>query len=64
MTMPAMVPMVPIGPATREPDRLQFEAGDTGGDVQPGLALHADRLQRVGILRSAEQKIAAAAVVA
>jgi hypothetical protein len=44
----------------REPNRPQFEAGDTGGDVQPGLALHAERLQRVGILRPADQKIAAA----
>jgi hypothetical protein len=38
MMMPAMAPVVPMRPATREPDRLQFEAGDTGGDVQAGLA--------------------------
>ena len=41
--------------------RLQLDAGDPGGDVQPGLALHADRLQRVGIGRTADQEIAAAA---
>src|ERR1700716_1211204 len=59
MTMPAMGPMVPNGSAAREPDLLQFEAGDAGGDVQAGLALHADRLQGVGILRPAEQKVTA-----
>src|SRR6202048_229284 len=57
MTMPAMGPMLPNGPAAREPDLLQFEAGDAGGDVQPGLALHADRLQRVGFLRPANKKM-------
>jgi hypothetical protein len=54
--MPAMVV-----PARGELDRLQFEAGDAGGDVQPGLALHAERLQRVGIGRTAHQEVAAAA---
>ena len=58
MMMPVLMPM---GRTARVPDRLQFEAGDAGGDVQAGLALHADRLQRVGILRSADQKITAAA---
>src|SRR5450432_4405995 len=47
--------------AMGETDRLQFDIGNAGGDVQAGLALHADGLQRVGILRTADQKIAAAA---
>jgi hypothetical protein len=47
--------------AMRELDRLQFDIGDAGSDIQPGLALHADRLQRIGVLRPADQKIAAAA---
>jgi hypothetical protein len=47
--------------AVAEADGLELEAGDTGGDVQPGLALHADRLQRIGVARSADQEIAAAA---
>ena len=52
---------VPARTAMREPDRLQFDIGDADSDVQPGLALHADGLQRVGILRPADQKVAAAA---
>src|ERR1700730_2615080 len=55
MVMPVMMM------ARTEPDRLQFDPGDAGRDVQPGLALHADRLQRVGIVRAGDQKIAAAA---
>jgi hypothetical protein len=51
--------MVVIRPAMPEPDWLQFDIGDAGRDIQPGLALHADRLQRVGMLRTADQKIAA-----
>ena len=42
-------------------ERLQLDVGNTGGDVQPGLALHADRLQRVGIRRTADQEVAATA---
>src|SRR6266704_1717117 len=56
-----MVMHVPTRTALRKPDRLQFDIGDTGSDIQPGLALHADRLQRIGILRPADQKVAAAA---
>ena len=48
-------------PAMREADRLELNAGDAGRDIQSGLALHADRLQRVGIGRTADQEIAAAA---
>src|SRR5882672_7431629 len=40
---------------------LQFKAGDAGGDVQPGLSLQADRLQRVGVCGTANQEVAAAA---
>ena len=42
-----------------EPDRLQLDIGYPGRDVQSGLALHADGLQRIGIRRAADQKIAA-----
>ena len=38
-----------VVPARAELDRLQLEAGNAGGDVQSGLALHAERLQRVGV---------------
>ena len=44
-----------------EPNRLQVDIRYAGRDVQAGLALQADRLQRVGILRTADQEIAAAA---
>ncbi len=47
--------------AAAQSHRRQFEIGDAGRDVQPGLALHADRLQRIGVRRAADQKIAAAA---
>src|SRR5258708_2293025 len=55
----AMAAMMVLRAATPEPVRLQLEAGDAGCDVQPGLALHADRLQRVGMRRPADQKVAA-----
>src|SRR5260370_5957559 len=38
---------------------LQFDISYPGRDIQPGLALHADGLQRVGIRRAADQKVAA-----
>src|SRR6266702_1008538 len=50
-----------IVPARAEMNRLQFEAGDACGDIEPGLSLHADRLQGVGILRATDQEIAATA---
>src|SRR5882672_5807687 len=53
--------MVHHGPAMRESDRLEVKIGDAGGDVQPGLSLHAERLQGVGILRTADQEVAATA---
>src|SRR5437763_8812086 len=54
---------MPVDTSARraEADRLQFKAGDAGGDVEPGLALHTDRLQGVSIRRTADQEIAAAA---
>ena len=52
--------MMPLA-AMPEADRLELEAGDTGRDIQSGLALHADRLQRIGVARTADQEIAAAA---
>src|SRR5713226_478885 len=57
----AMAVIMPARTAAREADRLQLETGDAGRDVQPGLALHADWLQRIGIRRTADQKITAAA---
>ena len=54
-----MAMMVPVNTVTDKPDRLQVNAGDAGGDVQTGLALHADGLQAIGIARAANQKVAA-----
>src|SRR3984893_2054342 len=51
--------VMPAMSAMREPHRLQLDIRYPGRDVQPGLALHADRLQRIGIRRTADQKIAA-----
>src|SRR5437879_866715 len=48
-------------PARIAAERLQLQIGDPGGNVQPGLALHAERLQCVGIGRTTDQEIAAAA---
>src|ERR1700738_453484 len=42
-------------------NRLQFAARYAGSDVQPGLPLHTDWLQRIGISRAAEQKVASEA---
>src|ERR1700694_4786055 len=54
------VPVVmPARGAASQPRRLQLDIGYPGRDVQPGLALHADGLQRIGIRRTADQKIAA-----
>src|ERR1700730_10872864 len=53
--------MVPVMPAMREADRLKLNAGNASRDIQSSLALHADRLQRVGIGRPTTQKAAAAA---
>src|SRR5258706_16258453 len=47
--------------AMAEDHRLEFEAGNARSDVQSGLALHADRLQRIGVARSTDEKVAAAA---
>src|SRR5580704_7591193 len=60
MMMVMMVIMMPAVTAMRELDRLQVDIGNAGRNVQPGLALHAERLQRVGILRTADQEVAAA----
>src|SRR5258705_13415207 len=56
MAMPADMP---ARTAMGDPDRLQLDIGYPGRDVQSGLALHADGLQRIGIRRAADQKIAA-----
>src|SRR3954470_2095878 len=55
----AMAATMVLPAARSELDRLQLDAGDAGCDVQSGLALHADRLQRVDIRRPANQKVAA-----
>src|SRR6201996_8447803 len=56
-TVTAMMPAA----AMAEGDRLELDAGDAGRDIQSGLALHADRLQRIGIARTADQEVAAPA---
>src|SRR5689334_3692489 len=57
----AMAAMLMIPAAAHGPVRLQLNIGNAGRDVQPGLALHADRLQRIGILRTADKEITAEA---
>src|SRR5215468_6458852 len=52
---------VPAWTAPAVPERLQLKPGDAGRDVEPGLALDAERLQRVGIAEAPDQEIAAAA---
>ena len=59
MVMPVM--MVPVPAAMPEFNRLEVEAGDARRHIQSGLALQADRLQSVGIVRATDQEIAAAA---
>src|ERR1700753_3714871 len=56
MMMEAMVPVMhaDIGP-------LGVETGNAARAVQAGLALHADRLQRIGVARTADQEVAATA---
>jgi len=62
LSLSAVTAMVAMMPARTGGDvGLQLDAGDAGRDVQPGLALHADRLQRVSIRGAADQEIAAAA---
>ena len=56
-----MTMMADVMAAAPERHRRQFKIGNSRRDVETGLPLHADRLQRVGILRTADQKIAAAA---
>src|ERR1700730_15738406 len=50
---------MPAMSARHEQNGLQLDIRYPGRDVQPGLALHADGLQRIGIRRTADQKIAA-----
>src|SRR3984957_3720806 len=50
----AVVPVMPVA----GPHRRQFDIGNSGRAVQPGLALHADGLECIGILRTADQKVA------
>jgi hypothetical protein len=59
--MAAVMTMADVMAAAPEGNRCQFEIGNSRRDIEPGLTLYADRLQRVGILRTADQKIAAAA---
>src|ERR1700742_86521 len=47
--------------AMAEADRLELDAGNARRDIQSGLALHADRLQRIGVARTADQEVTAAA---
>src|SRR5258708_10205397 len=50
--------VVPVMPAP-DPHRRKFDIGNSSRDVQPGLALHADWLDPIGILRTTDQKVAA-----
>src|SRR5690242_17399356 len=54
------VPMMMDAAAMSEADRLELDAGNAGGDIQAGLSLHADRLQCIGIARTADQEVAPA----
>src|SRR5437879_13792107 len=42
-------------------ERRQLDIVDPGRDIQPGLALYADRLQRVAVRGASDEEIAAAA---
>jgi hypothetical protein len=57
MMVLVLVVMVPVRMLVG--DRLQVETGNAGRDVQPGLTLHADWLQRIGIGRAADQEVTA-----
>jgi hypothetical protein len=59
--MTAVLTMADVMAAAPERHRRQFKIGNSCCDVKAGLTLHADRLQRVGILRTPDQKITAAA---
>ena len=59
--MVMMTAVVIVTTRAADAHRLEVERGDAGGDVEAGLALHAERLQRVGILRTTDQEVAAAA---
>ena len=57
-----MMTVVTVMPArTVVADRLEIDAGNAGRDVEAGLALHADRLQCIGVVRTAEQEVTAGA---
>src|SRR5665213_4362394 len=49
MTVMVIMPVVATMPIR---DRLKLDVGNSRRDIQPGLALQADGLQRVGILRT------------
>ena len=57
----AMVVIATVIASRRQLHRFEFERGHPGGDIQSGLPLHADWLQRVGIRGTAEQEVAAEA---
>src|SRR5664279_1525365 len=60
-SLKAMAIMIEARCASARQDRLEFDPGDAGCEIEAGLPLHADRLQRIGIARTAEQKVAAEA---
>jgi hypothetical protein len=47
LTLQSAVMAMPVMPARSKPDWRQFDIGDACRDVEAGLALHADRLQRI-----------------
>src|SRR3569623_2055947 len=60
MTMVTVMPLLGMA-AVDVANRAQFKVDDATGDVQAGLALQAERLQREGVGRTADQEVAAAA---
>src|SRR5438105_12332 len=59
LSVTAMMPVVPV--VAVHDHRLERNIGNARRNVEPGLALHADRLQHIGIGRPAEQEVAAEA---
>jgi len=61
MAMLAMMAVMPAVTARGELHRLKVKTDNAAGHIDTGLALEAQRLKRVGVLRAAPQQIAAAA---
>jgi len=55
----AITGALPARTAIARTGRLQFDIGDAGSDIQAGLPCTLTGWQRIGILRPADQKVAA-----